>query len=70
MLEDKLHTQLHVSRITYPGHGSESRRSGEGERHGGEVCVVEYVENFPPQLHRLRFVEPKGLGKRGIETRR
>src|SRR6266496_4913063 len=68
MLEDKLHAKLHVPRITYPGHGSESRRSGESKRQGSEVCMVEYIENFPPQLYRLRFVELKGLCQGGIET--
>jgi hypothetical protein len=47
-LEDELSRELHCPWIAYPSHSPESGRRGEGKRQGGEVCMVEDIENLPP----------------------
>lgn len=59
-LENELRPELHCPWITHPSHRPESRRSGEGKRQGGEVCVVENIEHFATEL------QPRPLAKKRL----
>ena len=48
-LENELRAELHRSWIACAGHRPKGR-GNDAKVQGGEICVIEYVENFPSQL--------------------